>query len=257
MIDCHCHLEQPDYEKDRNQVIEKCKRELKGVITSCAHPKDFNLTMKLSKKYEGFVFASVGLHPEYVKEISENELEEYVERIKQNKDEIVSIGEIGLDYFVIKDEKWQKKQKEIFLRMLEFAKEIKKPVTIHIRDAFEDAIEILEEADVKRVHLHMFGGRKFLHEVLENGWFISENTIILRSKNYKKIVRDTPLERLMLETDSPWLSPLQLTQGIKSRNDPTSVRIVAEKIAEIKKVPFEEVDEITTQNAIRFFDLKI
>lgn len=257
MIDVHCHLEQPDYQEDRDQIIEKCKRELKAVITSCAHPKDFDLTMELSEKYKGFIFASVGFHPEYVKEINENELEEYLKRIKQNKNRIVSIGEIGLDYFVVKDEKLRKKQKETFLRILEFAKEIEKPVTIHIRDAFEDAIKILEEVDVKKVHLHMFRGRKFLKRVLENGWIISENTIILRSKNYKKIVRDAPLERLMLETDSPWLSPIQLTQGIKSRNDPTSVRVVAEKIAEIKKVHFDEVDEITTQNAIKFFNLKI
>ena len=257
MIDVHCHLEQPHYQEDRDEIIEKCRKELNAVITSCAHPKDFELTLQLTQKFKGFVFCSMGLHPEYIKDIDERELEEYLRMIKQSKDKIVSIGEIGLDYFMIKEEKWQEKQRELFSRMLVLAKEIKKPVTIHIRDAFEDAIRILEDSNLQKIHLHMFGGRKFLRRVLENGWMISENTIILRSKNYKKIVRDTPHERIMLETDSPWLSPLQLIQGIKSRNDPTSVRIVAEKIAEIKKVSFEEVDEITTQNAIRFFSLKI
>ena len=251
MIDVHCHLEQPDYREDRNEIIKKCQQELKAVITSCAHPKDFKLTMELVEKYKGFVFASVGLHPEYVKEIKESEIEEYLEKIKANKEKIVSIGEIGLDYFWVKEADWQRKQQELFSRLLEFAKEIKKPVTVHIRDAFEDAIRILEQSGIQKVHLHMFGGRRLLQRVLDNGWMISENTIILTSKNYKKIVRDTPLERLMLETDSPWL-------GLEhKRNDPTSVRIVANRIAEIKKTTFEEVDKKTTKNAIEFFELPL
>lgn len=249
MIDVHCHLEQPDYEKDREEVINKCKQELNAVITSCAHPKDFDLTMQLVHKYKGFVFASVGIHPEFVKEISERQIEEFIEKVKQNRESVVSIGEIGLDYFWIKESSWQAKQQELFKRMLDFAKEIGKPVTIHIRDACEDAIKILEDFDGK-VHLHMFGCRNQLPKVLEHGWFVSENTIILTSKNYKKIVRDVPLDRLMLETDSPWL-------GFGKRNDPTAVKLVAEKIAEIKKVSVQEVDKVTTENAIKFFDLKI
>ncbi len=250
MIDVHCHLEQKDYSQDREEVIEKCKKELKGVITSCAHPKDWDLTLSIVEKHKGFIFASAGIHPEYIKEIKEEEIEEYLKKIKENREKIVSIGEIGLDYFMIKEEEWRKKQQELFYRMLEFAKEIKKPVTIHIRDAFEDAIKILEDAGVEKVHLHMFGGRKFLQRVLENGWYISENTIILMSKNYKKVVRDTPLERLMLETDSPWL-------GIeKKRNTPLAIKLVAKKIAEIKKISFEEVWKKCGENAIRFFELK-
>jgi len=246
MIDVHCHLEQEDYDKDRDEVIEKCKKELKAIITSCAHPKDIDLTLSLVEKYKGFVFAMAGIHPEHIKEINEHELEEYLEKIRQNKERIVSIGEIGLDYFISKEEK---RQQELFSRMLKFAKEIGKPVTIHIRDAFEDAIRILEQEDIQKVHLHMFGGRKFLQRVLENGWVISENTIILRGKNYKKIMRDTPLEKLMLETDSPWL-------GLEGkRNDPLSVKVVAEKIADIKKLSFKEVDRITTENALKFFEL--
>jgi len=250
MIDVHCHLEQKDYSQDREDVIEKCKKELKGVITSCAHPKDWDLTLSLVEKHKGFIFTSAGIHPEYVKEIKEEKIEEYLKKIKENKEKIVSIGEIGLDYFMIKEEEWRKKQQELFYRMLEFAKEIEKPVTIHIREAFEDAIKILEDVGVEKVHLHMFGGRKFLQRVLENGWYISENTIILMSKNYKKVVRDTPLERLMLETDSPWL-------GIeKKRNTPLAIKLVAKKIAEIKKISFEEVWKKCGENAIRFFELK-
>jgi len=251
MIDVHAHLEQPDYDKDREQVIEKCEQQLKAVITCSAHPKDLDFTLKLVDKHKDFLFASAGIHPEYVKDLDEKTLESFFEKVKAQADKIVSVGEIGLDYFWTKESQWQEKQKELFKRMLEFAREIKKPVTVHIREACEDALKILRDYCPEKVHLHMFGCRKHLQEVLiTDGWMISENTIILTSKDYRKIVRDVPIERLMLETDSPWL-------GFGKRNDPTSVKSVAEKIAEIKKVSLEEVGTITTENAIKFFELKV
>ena len=93
MIDCHCHFEQKDYDKDRDEVIEKCRKQLQAVVTSCAHPKDFELTMKLAEKYKGFVFATVGIHPEYIKEISEQKKNDFIELIKANKDKIVGIDD--------------------------------------------------------------------------------------------------------------------------------------------------------------------
>jgi len=257
MIDCHCHLEQKDYDKDRDEVIEKCKKELKAVITSCAHPKDLDLTIQLVEKYKGFVFCTVGVHPEYIKEISEKEVDNYLELIKENKDKIVGIGEIGLDFWWAKEKNWQEKQKELFIELINFAKELKKPLVIHARHAFEDTIKILEQEDAKNVMLHMWKERNLLKRVLENGYYISMNTIILRSKSYRKVVRDCPLERLMLETDSPWLAPKRLIEKIEERNDPTSVRMVAEKIAEIKKILFGEIERKTTENAIRLFGFAI
>jgi len=131
MIDVHCHLEQPDYEKDRDEVIEKCKKELKAVITSCAHPNDLSLTLQLVERYKGFVFCTVGIHPEYVKEISEREKDEFLERVKANKDKIVGIGEVGLDFFWIREEEWRARQKELFVELIDFAKELKEPLFIH------------------------------------------------------------------------------------------------------------------------------
>jgi TatD DNase family protein len=252
MIDCHCHLESKDYDKDREQVIEKCKQQLKAVITCSAHPKDLDFTFSLVERHRNFIFASAGIHPEYIKEIREKDLESFFEKVKSNREKIVSLGEIGLDYFWTKESQLQEKQKEFFKRMLEFAREIKKPVTVHIRESCEDALKILEDYRPEKVHLHMFGCRKHLQEVLNaNDWMISENTIILTSKDYKKVVRDTPLERLMLETDAPFL-------GVAGkRNEPTNVKAVAEKIAEIKKISPEEVDKITTENAIKFFELPV
>jgi len=257
MIDVHCHLEQQDYQKDRDKVIEKCKKELKAVITCCAHPEDFKITLEMVDKFKNFVFASVGIHPEYIEEIDGEQVKSFIDLIRKNKDKFVAIGEVGLDYFWIKDENLREKQRELFVTFINLAKELKLPLIIHARDAFDDAIRILEENNAKIVLMHMFGAHHLLKRVIQNGWYISMNAIVLRSKKHKKIIRDAPLERIMLETDSPWLSPVQLTQGIKTRNDPTSVKVIAQRIAEIKKIPVEEVAEITTKNAINFFKLPI
>ena len=255
MIDIHCHLEQKDYDKDREDVIEKCKKELKAVITSCAHPKDFDLTLQLSEKYKNFIFASYGIHPEYIKEITEKEIEDFLEKVKQNKDKVIAIGETGLDYFWIRETEWQQKQKELFIQLIELSKEIKKPLIIHSRDAYEDCVKILEQEDAKEVDMHMFGDHHLTKRVVDNGWFISINAIILKSKSHKKIARDCPIEKIMLETDAPWLSPKKLLDGIEERNDPTSIKIVAEKIAEIKKISFNDIWKKCGENAIRFFKL--
>ncbi len=248
MIDVHCHLEQEEYSQDRDEVIEKCKKELKAIITCCAHPKDFDLTLSLVEKYRGFVFATVGIHPEYIKEISKEEKESFIEKIKNSKDKIVGIGEVGLDFFWIKEKEWQEKQKELFIELINLAKDLNLPLVIHSREAYDEVVKILEQEDAKKVLLHMFGANHLVKRIVENGWFVSVNTILLKSKKHKKVVRDMPLERIMLETDSPWL-------GFGKRNTPLSVKIVAEKIAEIKKVSLEEVEKKTTENSIKFFNL--
>lgn len=264
MIDTHCHLEQQDYEKDRQAVIEKCKRELQAVVTCAANPKDYALTFDLVKQHPNFIFATAGIHPQYVKRFTEEEIGQVMHTLKENKDKLVGIGETGLDYDFIQEKEWRAKQQEMFVRFIRFAKQLNLPVVVHIRNgpdkesenAFEHAVEILERETAKRVQLHMFGSRPLLKRALDNGWYISTNAIVLRSKNYKKLVRDVPLNRLMLETDSPWLHPTGASKE-EQRNDPTGVRAVAEKIAETKKTSFEEIDATTTKNAIEFFGLKL
>lgn len=255
MIDSHCHLEQPDYSKDRDKVIEACRKELKAIVTSCAHPKDFNLTLEIAEKHRNFVFASVGIHPEYIKKINRKEIDELLEKIKQNRKNIFAIGEIGLDYFWIKEKSWQEKQKELFAEMIRFAKELKKPIVVHSRDAMEDTIRILEQEDAKNVLLHLFGAKQFSQKVIDNNWSISIGPIIARSKNHKKIARDFPLENILLETDSPWFGGEK--DGTPLRGTPLNIKIPAEKISEEKKMPFEQVWEQCGKNAVKFFGLPI
>ncbi|MEM5835147.1 MAG: TatD family hydrolase [Candidatus Aenigmatarchaeota archaeon] len=250
MIDVHCHLEQEDYEKDRDEVIERCKKELKAIITSCTHPKDFEKTIEMVKKHEKFVFASVGIHPEYIGEFSEKDIESFIEKIRRNKEFFVAIGEVGLDFNWVKDKELQERQKGMFKTFIDLSKELNLPLVVHSRDAMEETVKILEEEKASKVHLHLFGEHRFLKNVIKNGWFISIGPILLRSKKHKKIARDMPLERIMLETDSPWF-------GFGKRNDPTSIKDVANKIAEIKKISFDDVWKICGENAIRFFNLDI
>jgi TatD DNase family protein len=251
MIDVHAHLEQPEFSEDRDSVIENCREKLKAVVTCCAHPDDFQVTMSMIEKYKNFIFATFSIHPIYIKEITEKQKDEFFDLIIENKDLVSGIGECGLDYFEVKEDSWREKQKELFIEFISLAKKLNKPLVIHSRDAFDDAVKILEQEDAKNVLMHLFGARHLLKKIIDNDWFISVGPIVQRSKTHKKIVRDMPLERIMLETDSPWF-------GLDGkRNDPTAVIGVANKIAEIKKVDAKDVDMITTQNAIKFFNLKI
>jgi TatD DNase family protein len=260
MIDSHCHLEQPDYNKDRDAVIKKCKRHLQAVITCCANPENFDVTMQLVRENRGFVFACASLHPRYIKNVTERGINEYIDAIRLHSKRLVAIGETGLDYNWITDSKGQEKQKLLFVRLITLAEQLRLPLVVHSRKATEEAINVLEEQKAKAVQMHMFTSRSLLNRVIENGWLISVNTLLLRSKTVKKIVRDCPLEQMMLETDSPWLG-IGEDGNIKPknvvRNDPTAILLVAEKIAEIKRMSLKAVDNQTTHNATEFFNIHL
>ena len=253
MIDVHCHFEQKDYDKDRDAVIEACKKEILAVISSCADPRDWPITLEMVKKYRGFVFATAGIHPEYIKDIKKEEISAFMETIKKEAKggNIVAVGEIGLDYYWIKEGLWREKQKELMIKFIQLSQELNLPLVIHSRDAMADTIYILEKYKVKNALLHLFGERKLLPRVMESNWSISVGPIIKRSKEHKKIIRDMPLDKIMLETDAPWFGE----EG--KRNTPLAIREVAEKIAEIKKISFEEVWKQCGLNAIKFFNLPL
>ncbi len=273
MIDVHCHLEQRDYNTDLDQVIENCKKAgLKAVVTSCPNPKDVERTFEIQEKYKGFVYACLGLHPEYIKEFSERDVDQYLELVKKSKDKIVGLGEIGLDFHWIKESSWQQKQKEQFKNLISFSKEIRKPLVVHCREASEETLNILESEDAKKVLLHMFPGKNLIDRVVENNWLISINYLVTRSKDYKKIARDVPLENLTLETDAPWNGVQKSIDSVTSsdiifkenkelnlatlRSDPSTIKLTAEKIAEIKGLDFESVWKKCGENAVKFFNMK-
>ena len=260
MIDTHCHLEQPDYASDRDAVIAACKKRLQAVVTCCANPEHFDLTMQLAREHRGFLFACASLHPRYVKDVDGRRLKAYLKAILSHQQDLVAIGETGLDFNWITDADGQERQKHLFIEFIALADHLHLPVVVHSRNATAETLNVLEDQNAKAVQMHMFTTPALLNRVLENGWLISVNTLLLRSKTVKRIVRDCPLERMMLETDAPWLG-LGQDGSIKPkhvvRNEPTAVHLVAKKIAEIKKLNVLEVDQQTTETAKRFFKLRV
>jgi TatD DNase family protein len=250
MIDVHCHLEQKDYQKDRDKVVENCKKELKAIITCCTKFEDLKLTLDLIDQYKNFVFGSFAIHPLHIQETDKETLEKFFSELEKNREKIVGIGETGLD-FIIENENLRQRQREIFKKFIQFAKDLDLPLVIHSRKATKEAFEILDKAKPKKVLFHFFTEKSLLPKVLENNWSISVNTALRKSKKIKKIVRDVKIKNLMTETDAPWLGENN------QRNDPLSIKLVVEEIAKIKKMEIEKVDTLTTQNAIEFFNLKL
>jgi len=261
MIDSHCHLEWKSYDEDRDAVIDRCKKELKAVVSSCSRPWDFDKALAMQEKHKGFVFVTAGFHPEFMKEVDEKTRSDYIRKIIANRARIVGIGEVGLDYAWLKEPDEQERSRKLFAEMIGIAKRLDMPIVVHSREAHPDTLRILEENGAKRVLLHMWGGhqKELIDKVKDLGYFVSVNTIVLRSKGYSKVVKAMPIEKMMLETDSPWLGVRKegeewvMDQSV--RNEPTSIKMVAKKIAEIKKMPFERVWRDCGENSARFFGL--
>ncbi|MHC1567750.1 MAG: TatD family hydrolase [Candidatus Syntropharchaeia archaeon] len=251
MIDTHCHLQFKHYDNDRERVIEDAKRNLDAVIVSGTDPDDARKALELGEKYKGFIYVVLGLHPTalFRGTYDDKKIEEYMEFIREKKDKIIGIGEIGLDFHYYKGEKEKRRMKEVFLRFIELSKELNLPVVLHTRNAIEEGFEIISQNGIKRAVFHCWYGNKTLAErVIEEGYYISLATNIGNSKNAKKVGKSIPLDRILTETDAPYLSP---EKGKK--NTPSRVSFVCEKIAELRKIDVKEVDRITTKNARDFF----
>ncbi len=260
MIDSHCHLESKDYDSDRKDVIERCKKAgIRALISVSASIHDFDKALEIAAHNKNFVFTAAAAHPEYIKELRDDELDAFFLKLRENRDNIVGIGECGLDYFWVKEKEFQEHQKELFLRFISLSKELKKPLMVHCRDANQDVIDILESEGAKKVHLHLWGGKGFEKKIQDNGWLISVGPIIATSKTHRKIVENLPLENIMLETDSPWFGEMVEKDGVKKRlrGEPTNIRISAEKIASEKGLAFEKVWEQCGKNAVKFYDLPV
>jgi len=261
LFDSHCHIEGEVF-GDLAEVISNSKEKLAGLVCSGVDPAVFQKVIDLSNEYEGFVYASLGIHPEYANKFDNQQVESAIDKIRNNQNAIVGIGEVGLDYFWHDDQEVREKQKELFKKFIRLARELSKPLVVHIRtgkdkenSAYEDAFEILESEGANKVLLHMFGVRKLLDRAMSNGWYISTNAIVQSSKEHKRTIKAVPLDRLLLETDSPQIVPEPLkSEGVK-RNEPVFVEYVARRVAQIREIDFEEVCSQTTQNAKEFFRL--
>lgn len=252
MIDTHCHLTDKRFKDDLGGVVDEAKE--KGVtqfIVPATDLKDSQKVVALTKKYSE-LFGLVGVYPGNAEKISDTE--EMVERLRilLSKGKIAGIGEIGLDCY------WNKrdieKQKEVFKAQLELAIELDLPVVIHSRSSGDEIKAVFSEMDVlPRGQFHCFGESvEFLNYVLSKGFYVSfcGNITYSSANDLRELAKVVPLERLLLETDSPYLPPREL-RG--SRNTPANVKMTAEFLAELKGVSFEELELATTRNAKELF----
>lgn len=247
-IDVHCHLDS-NYYNDIDKVINNAKKNnVNKLIYNGCNKKSNKEVIKLINKYAS-VYGAVGYHPTELEDVNEKDYE-LLENLLSNK-KIVAIGEIGLDYHYPDTNK--KKQKYAFRRQLELAEKHNIPVIVHSRDAIQDTFDIMSEYNIKGV-IHCFSGSvEMAKEFIKKGFLISVGGIITfkNAKNIIEVIKNIDLSYILLETDSPYLTPEPFR---KEQNEPMYIPIIASKIADILNVSIEEVSSKTTDNAKRLFD---
>ncbi len=253
LFDTHAHFNDNRFKHDRDEAINNAHESGVSYILNVSYNiPSLDHSVSLSKRYN-YIYAAVGIHPHYSKEMTDEVLNK-VRSLAGNK-KVVGIGEIGLDYY--RDLSPREVQKDCFIKQIALAKELNLPIIVHIRDANEDALNVLKSENAKEVGgiIHSFSGDvKMAKEVLDNNFYISVGgPVTYRNvRNLVDVVKFVPDDKLLIETDCPYLTP-EPFRG--KRNDSSFVRLVAEKVAEIKGKNFEEIANITTANAKRLFNI--
>lgn len=256
-FDNHAHLDDEKFDIDRKEVIENIQNEDIGFISAGYNLESSKKAIELSKKYS-FIYATCGISPNDIPQ-TEDELWKNLKKIeelaKENK-KVLAIGEIGLDYYWEKDKEMKKIQKKAFIEQINIANKLELPIVIHTRDAVMDTLEILKENDVKNKGIfHCCPlNRELVKEGLKLGFYIScaGPVTFKNSKNADEIIKMIPNDKILIETDSPYLSPEPL-RG--KRNNPINVKYIAEKIAEVKGKTAEEIGKITYENAKKAYKI--
>ena len=250
-FDSHAHYNDEKFEQDRKEIINSTYEEgIKRVICVGYNLEQSKKALDFSKEFH-FMYATCGISPNDIEDFEENNLKEIEKIGKESK--IVAIGEIGLDYYWNKENK--EKQKELFVKQIEIANKLEKPIVIHTRDAAIDTIEILKQHPVKKKGIfHCCPlNQELIKEGLKLGYYISfSGNITFKNAKSEPCVSLVPLDKILIETDSPYLSP-EPFRG--KRNDSRNVKLVAQKIADIKGISLEEVAKITYENASKIYQI--
>ncbi len=255
LVDTHCHLDFPDFDRDRADVINRARESgIVRMINISSSLEGCRKTLELIKKFD-FIYGAIGVHPHDASSVTDEILLSLKEMAGQKK--VAAIGEVGLDYY--RNLSPREKQKEVFLKFISFSGELELPLVIHSRDSLDEVLAILKSVPHSNLRgvVHCFSGdSRTLGEVLEMGLFVSFtcNLTFKNAGNLREIARNVPLERLLLETDAPFLAP-QAFRG--KRNEPAYIVHLAETLAQIKGVAKEKIAEITTRNANELFRLEI
>ncbi len=254
MIDTHCHLEFKQFDGDREEVIEKSKERLKAIVDSAAGMDKAKEVLMLHRNHKNFIFPSLGIHPKRVLKASDGELEDYMSLIRRRMNEVVAVGEVGLDHAQVKDPRDRKRCKKVFADFIKLSNDLGVPVVVHARRAMDETLRILKRHNEGDAIIHCFAGNiKHLKEALEQGYYISLGGMVFRQKKkYEQLIDALPLENLLLETDAPFLAKKK-----SHRSEPWFIWNVAERIAEVKGGDFRKVWRKAGENAVKVFGLPI
>lgn len=253
LIDSHAHLEMPEFKRDLEEVIQRARESgVDYLFTVGTEKKDWKRALEIASSYPK-IYAILGVHPHNTKEIDDRTYPILRELCKNQK--VVAYGEIGLDFF--RNLSSPEVQVKRFREQIALAKELQLPVVVHDRDAHQETLDILksERAEEWGGIIHCFSGDyRMAKECIDLGFYISiPGTVTFRNAGaFQEMVRKLPLDSLLVETDAPFLTPVPL-RG--KRNEPSFVRYTAQKIADLKRIPFENVAETTSANALRVFRL--
>lgn len=246
--DTHCHIYQEYYEKIDNIIKNAQENKVTRMINNGCDSKSNMEVLKLTEEHEN-MFGTLGIHPEKVEEYKEEDLKWIEENLYHKK--IIAIGEIGLDYHYTKENK--EEQKRLLEKQLLIAQNHNLPVIIHSREATEDTINILKKYKIKGV-IHSFSGSLETAKIyIKMGYLLGINGVItFKNSKLKEVIKEIPLENIVLETDSPYLTP-EPYRG--KRNEPARILDIANFISELKEVKIEELARITNDNIRRIFDI--
>lgn len=250
LIDSHAHLDNDQFDEDRAEVLERISEQLEFAVNIGYDIQSSRKSVEYAHKYD-FIYAVVGVHPIDIEGYSDEVEKELEELVKDPK--VLAIGEIGLDYH------WMTQPKEVqqkfFRKQMELARRVGKPVVIHSRDAMEDTLKILNEfPDVGGIFHCYPGSVESAREVLDRYYLGIGGVLTFKNaKSLVKVVENIPLDKLILETDCPYMAP---TPNRGKRNEPVYVQYVAEKIAQLKGITFEEVARATNENTKKAYRMK-
>jgi len=250
LFDAHCHLEDPAFDDDRWEVIDRAVRAgVVGMVSSSLDSEEGERALRLFLP-STVVHVSLGLDPRDADD--ESEIKAVERLILENERDIVAVGEVGMDYRIAKQESVRKRQEEVFRRFIRLAEDIDKPIVVHSLWAQRPVLRVLEDEGATRVVLHAFGGsQKDVKTAVERGWYVSIATNVVKSSNVQKVAEATPVDYMVLESDSPVLSP-----DSKGRNEPANIVKSVRFLAKAKGMKPEELAEITTSNALEVYGLR-
>ncbi|MBR5127310.1 MAG: TatD family hydrolase [Roseburia sp.] len=255
IFDTHAHYDDEQFDSGREALLASLPDcGIKRVVNVGASIASTRNSIELAEKYD-FIYAAVGVHPSEISELNEERLAWLRELTKLEK--VVAVGEIGLDYYWDKEPEVQERQRYWFKRQMELAREANLPIIVHSRDAAADTLQVMKEAHAEEIpgviHCYSYSPEMAL-EFIKMGYYIGVGGVVTfkNAKKLKETVEQIPLERILLETDCPYMAP-EPYRG--KRNDSRYIPYIVEKIAELKQVSVEEVERITWQNATKFYNV--